>query len=240
MEDFELLSCGMRILQTNALFRLGTDSILLSNFALPLRGKRVADLGAGGGALGVLLCAESDVCEITGIEIQAKACEIARKNIAINGLENRFHVIQGDLREIKTLLHANSFDAVISNPPYFPVGSGAQATDPAFAIARTECCCTLDELCAAAGWLLRYGGSFYLVHRPERLAELIFSLKKHRLEPKRLRFVRHHCGAVPSLVLVESRLGGKPGLQLDNDLLLFSEDGAQTREYREIYHTPLE
>lgn len=240
MEDFELLSCGMRILQTNELFRLGTDSFLLSNFAMPLRGRRIADLGAGGGALGVLLCAGSETCEVTGIEIQARACEIAKKNIAINGLEDRFHVIHGDLREIKTLLPANSFDAVISNPPYFPVGSGAQSSDPAFAIARTECCCTLDELCAAAGWLLRYGGSFYMVHRPERLAELIYSLKTHRLEPKRLRFVRHHSGAIPSLVLMESRLGGKPGLQFDKDLLLFTKDGEQTREYREIYHMPLE
>lgn len=238
MEDFEVLSCGMRILQSDALFRLGTDSILLSNFASPLRGRNIADLGAGGSSLGVLLCAGNDKCTVTGIEIQEKACDISRKNIALNALHDRLHIMQGDLREIRKLLPANSFDSVISNPPYFPVGSGAQASNPAFAIARTECCCTLDALCRAAAWLLRYGGSFYLVHRPERLAELIYLLKIHGLEPKRLRFVRHHPDAPVSLVLLESRLGGKCGLQIEKDLLLFSENGEQTREYREIYHMP--
>lgn len=238
MEDFEILSCGMRILQSNELFRLGTDSILLANFATPVKGKNIADLGAGGSALGVLLCAENGKCEVTGIELQEKACEISRRNIEINALHDRLHIMQGDIRQIKALLPANSFDAVISNPPYFPVGSGAQATEPAFAIARTERCCTLNDLCSAAAWLLRYGGSFYLVHRPERLAELMYLLKSHRLEPKRLRFVRHHPGAAVSLVLIESRCGGKSGLQIENDLILFDKNGTQTREYREIYHMP--
>jgi len=238
MEDFEVLSCGMRILQSDELFRLGTDSILLANFATPVRGKNIADLGAGGSALGVLLCAANEQCEVTGIELQEKACEISKRNIEINALHDRLHIMQGDLREIRTLLPANSFDAVISNPPYFPMGSGAQAAEPAFAIARTECCCTLNELCSAVAWLLRYGGSFYIVHRPERLAELIYSLKSHRLEPKRLRFVRHHPGAPVSLVLIESRSGGRSGLQIENDLLLFEQNGEQTREYREIYHMP--
>ncbi len=238
MEDFEVLSCGMRILQSDELFRLGTDSILLSNFASPLRGKSIADLGAGGSALGVLLCAANDQCTVTGIELQEEACNVSQKNIEINNLHERLHILQGDLREIKSLLPANRFDAVVSNPPYFPVGSGAQASRPSFAIARTECCCTLNELCSAAAWLLRYGGSFYLVHRPERLAELIYSLKTHRLEPKRLRFARHHSDAPVSLVLLESRLGGKSGLQIENDLLLFEPNGEQTREYREIYHMP--
>ena len=236
MEDFELLSCGMRIVQSDDLFRLGTDSILLANFARPLRGRKFADLGAGGGALGILLCADDAKCDLTGVEIQAQACDIARKNIALNHLEDRFRVICGDLREIRSLLPANSFDAIISNPPYFPVGSGAPATEPAFAIARTECCCTLENLCSAAAWLVRYGGSFYTVHRPERLAELMYLLKSHRLEPKRLRFVRHHPNSPVSLVLLESRLGGKSGLQIEHDLLLFTPDGRQTQEYREIYH----
>lgn len=238
MEDFEVLSCGMRILQSDELFRLGTDSILLSNFASPLRGYNIADLGAGGSALGVLLCASNEKCKVTGIELQEKACDISRRNIEINALQDRLHIMQGDLREIKALLPANSFDAVISNPPYFPAGSGAQAAEPAIAIARTECCCTLNELCSAAAWLLRYGGSFCLVHRPERLAELMYLLKSHRMEPKRLRLVRHHPGASVSLVLIESRSGGKSGLQIENDLILFDENGVQTREYREIYHMP--
>ncbi len=236
MEEFEVLSCGMRILQTDDLFRLGTDSMLLSDFSTPLRGKRVADLGCGGGALGVLLCAANAACEITGIEIQKRAFDIARRNIQINALSHRFTVHHGDLRRIREIVPANSFDCVVSNPPYFPPGGGAQAKDEAFAIARTERCCTLRELCAAASWLLRYGGSFYLVHRPERLAELIYTLNAYKLEPKRLRLVRHQPNAPVSLILLESRLGGKPGLQIEPELHLFTSSGEKTEEYRRIYH----
>ncbi len=236
MEHFEVLSNGMRILQCDDLFRLGTDSILLADFCTPLRGRRIADLGCGGGALGVLLCAGNPMCSITGIELQESACAIAQQNIAINSLESRFSIVPGDLRQIQSLLPANSFDAVVSNPPYFPVGSGASAAEEAIAIARTERCCTLENLCQAVCWLLRYGGSFYVVHRPERLAELMDILRAHRLEPKRLRLVRHRANAPVSHILVESRYGGKPGLQIEPELLLFSDSGEPTMEYRKIYH----
>lgn len=236
MEDFEVLSNGMRILQSDELFRLGTDSILLADFCVPLRGKKIADLGCGGGALGILLCAADAGCTVTGIELQPRACALAWRNIALNALDDRLQVLQGDLRNIRTVCRPGQFDCVVSNPPYFPVGSGAQAQDEAFAIARTECCCTLDELCAAAGWLLRYGGSFCLVHRPERLAELIPALKARNLEPKRLRLVRHHASAAPSALLLEARAGGKPGLQIEPELILHTPDGEPTEEYRRIYH----
>ncbi len=236
MEEFEILSCGIRVLQGDDLFRLGTDSILLSSFALPLRAPKVADLGCGGGALGLLLCAADPNCQITGIELQPRAWEIAKKNIEINQLSHRFQALQGDLRKIERLLPANSFDAVISNPPYFPVGSGAESASEAAVIARTEKFCKLKDICRAARWLLRYGGSFYLVHRPERLADVLYQLKGQHLEPKRLRFVRHHPGAPVSLLLVESRLGGKPGLKLEEDLILFTQNGEASQEYQKIYH----
>ena len=119
MEEFEVLSNGMRILQTESLFRLGTDSILLANFCGKLHGGKIADLGCGGGALGVLLCAADPNCHVTGIEIQPAACKIAEKNIRINQLEARFSVVNGDLRQIQSLLPANGFDHVVSNPPIF-------------------------------------------------------------------------------------------------------------------------
>ena len=236
MEEFEVLSNGMKILQSDRLFRLGTDSMLLSDFCLPTRGQRIADLGCGGGALGVLLCANDPKCEVTGVEIQSEAVRIAQKNIAMNGLGDRFHVISGDLREIRTLCPPNSFDCVVSNPPYFPVGSGLVAESEAIAIARTECCCTLDDLCDCSAWLLRFGGSFYVIHRPERLAELIYALKARNLEPKRLRMVRHHPGADISLILLEARLGAKPGLRFEPELVLYDANGEMSGEYRRIYH----
>ena len=236
MESFEQLQSGIRIFQTDGLFRLGTDSILLADFT-PLSGVRtLADLGCGGGSLSLLLLGRSQRLHVTGVELQQDACALAQKNLEQNELQDRFTLRQGDLRQIRTLLPANSFDAVVSNPPYFPVGSGYEARGEAFAIARTERCCTPDDLCAAASWLLRFGGSFCLVHRPERLADLICALRAHQLEPKRLRFVRHRPDAPVSLMLIESRLNGKPGLRLEPELILFDLAGHETPEYRRIYH----
>ena len=131
---------------------------------------------------------------------------------------------------------ANAFDAVVSNPPYFPAASGAISPDDARAIARSEVCCTIDDLCACAAYALRFGGEFFLVHKPERLTDLLCTLRAHRLEPKRIRLVRHHAGADANLVLIAARRGGKPGVMLEPELLLFTPDGQETTDYRRIYH----
>ena len=233
--EYELLSNGMKILQAGGAFALSTDSVLLADFCTPLRAENVVDLGCGGCGLGVLLCAYNEKCRVTGIEIQCDACEIARETIRVNALEDRLRVICADLREYASG-NCPKFDAAVSNPPYFPVQSGEVSSDQAQAIARTELCCSFDELCLAASRLLRYGGSFCFVHRPERLAELISTLRAHRLEPKRLRFVRNTEAAGVSLVLLEARLGAGIGLNIERDLILSYPDGTPTEEYRRIYH----
>lgn len=216
-------------------FPLSTDSVLLADFAAISGRSQVMDLGAGCGTLGLMLAASNPNCTCTGMELQEASVRQAEAVIRLNGMDDRVSVLQGDIREIESLYKSGSFDAVLSNPPYFPVGHGAVAASDALAIARTELCCTLSDLCKAAAWLLRWGSPFYLVHRSERLCDLICELRSHRLEPKRLRFVRHRPNSAPSLVLIESRLGGKSGLNLQQDLILQYEDGTYTEEYRRIY-----
>lgn len=236
MERFELLSNGMKVLQLDGALRMSTDSILLADFCAGLRGKAIADLGCGGGTLGILLCAADPDCRVTCVEIQEKACDIARRNIEINALNDRCSVVQADLRALDGVLEAGRFDTVVSNPPYFPSGSGFAPQGEEDAIARTERLCTFDSLCTSAARLLRHGGSFCLVHRPERMAELMDVLRSHRLEPKRLRLVRHHNGAKVSLILIEARLGGNVGMDILPDLFLYDPSGAPSAEYRRIYH----
>ena len=201
----------MELSQTQ--FSLSTDSIALADFARVFSGARVCDLGCGCGALGLLLLAKCETLQVTGVEIQEPAARCAAENAAQNGL-SQFSVLHGDLREYRTLLPANGFDIVVSNPPYYPVSGGAAPEKLPLAIARSEVCCTLSDLCACAAWCLRFGGSFFLVHKPERLTDLLVTLRENRLEPKRLQFVRHHPEASVSLVLVEARSGAKPGYQL--------------------------
>lgn len=215
-------------------FRLGTDSVLLSQFLTLSKHARVADLGSGCGTLGLLLCARDETCRVTGIELDEAAHRLAEENIARNALHERLTALRGDVRTVQTLLPAGSFDCVLSNPPYFPAGSGKLSRHAASA--RSELTLTLAELCRAAAWLLPSGGRFALVHRPERLCDIFCALRECRLEPKRLRFVRHTAASPVCLVLIEARRGGKPGLHYDPDFIEFHPDGTETDEYRAAYH----
>ena len=232
----ELLFGGIRMRYHESQFRVSTVSVLAADFARVRGNGAVCDLGCGCGAISLMLLGRYPALRVTGIEIQPDAVACARQNALDNGLDCRFHVIGGDLREHRALLSPGSFDAVVSNPPYYAVNSGYHAHAPALAAARTELHCTLDDICACAAWLLKTSGSFTLVHKPERLADLICSLRAHALEPKRIRFVRHTGAAPVSLVLLESRKGGKPGLCYEPDLALFTPDGVETAEYQRIYH----
>lgn len=236
MEYFEQLSSGIRVFQPDGCFRMSTDSVLVANY-LTLRPKmKLADLGCGSGNISFLLAGRSPDCHITGFELQPVACDAARQNVKNNHLEARIQIRQADLRQIRTLLPACQFDAAVSNPPYFPVGSGKAAASPLLHAARSEQTCNLQELCQAAAWLVKTGGYFALVHKPHRLCDLMCTLRQTGWEPKRLRLVRHHLGADAALVLLESKRGGKPGLKLEDDFLLFHPDGSPTAEYRSVYH----
>lgn len=227
----ETLWNGVVLSQPDSLFPLGTDSVALSSFARFSRGARVADLGCGGGAIALMLLATDPSLHVTGIELEPVAVQAARENAAENQVD--FQVVAGDLRKIEELLPPGGFDGCVANPPYFPVGSGASGARPQ---ARSEATLTLNELCRAAQWLLSYGGRFALVHRPERLVDLLEALRVHQLEPKRLRLLRHRAEQPPSLLLVEAKKGAKPGLVWENDLILRDENGQESAACRALYH----
>ena len=231
----EQLPNGVTLTWSGAQFRPSTDSMVLADFAAPTKNAHVCDLGCGCGTLALLLLAARPDLRVTGIEIQPDAAAVARENAAQDALGGRFSVVEGDLRDA-ALLRAGSFDCAVSNPPYYPLASGYAAQDPALRAARTEEHCSLLELCRAASRLLRTGGRFFLVHKPERLADLICCLRESALEPKQLQLVRHRADAPANLVLLEAVRGGSPGLRLAPDCILYAPDGALTPGGRRIYH----
>lgn len=236
MEHWEFLKPGgLRFVYNDTLFRPGTDSFLLSAFPRLRPGLRVCDLGCGTGLLGLLLLQRQPELAVTGVELQPESARLARKAAAENGLTDHLSTCLGDLREIRALLPAGQFDLAVCNPPYYPVGSGRPSPTAALQAARGETTCTLEDVCRAAAYLVRWGGAFCLVHKPERLTDLLCAMRQCGLEPKRLRMVCPAPSAAPSLVLVEGRRGGKPGLRVEAPLYLQTSHGVPTHELDAIY-----
>lgn len=212
-------------------FPLSTDSVALAGFARLPRNANVLDLGSGCGTLGLLLCAQHPSCHVTGIELNENAHLTALHNARTNSIEDRLTSICADLRTIHSFIEPGSFSCCISNPPYFSAGAKSK-TLPA---ARHDDDCNMESLMEAAAWALKYGGDFFLVHRPERLAELFVSAARHGLEPKRLQLLHHRVEGPVTLVLVQCRKGANPALALEEEYL-FDAKGLPTDYYRSLYH----
>ena len=227
----EHLPNGFTLDLPNGSFPLSTDSMVLAHFVSLPRNATVLDLGAGAGTLGLLLCDKDPNCRVTGLEITPEAHEAALGNIARNDLAGRLTSICSDVRRVPSEFAPGSFHCCISNPPYFSGGPASQATP----LARREDCCTPEDLMRSAAWALHYGGDFYLVHKPERLAQLIACAAPHKLEAKRLTLIRHKDGGPITLILLQFRKGGKPGLIMEEHSL-FDSQGNHTDYYREVYH----
>lgn len=226
---------GFVMEQDKKYLKLGTDAMLLSEFARVPKYGRVCDLGCGSGAVSVLLAARHESVSLCGVEIVEGAAKLCEKNVAHNNIADRMTVHNIDLKNVRDIFAAGSFDAVVSNPPFMQADGGLRTEREELLCARMEICCTIDDVCAASSYLLKFGGSFSLVYRPSRLADLFSALEKHNLAPKRMRLVQDTVSAEPSLVLLEARKGGGSGIKLMPALILKNTDGSECEETRRIY-----
>ena len=233
----ELLRNGYRIIQDPARFCFGMDAVLLSGFAAEgiRSGAKVLDLGTGTGIIPLLLRGKTRASRLTGLEIQPESADMAARSVALNGLEDSVSIIQGDLKEAGSLFPAASFDAVTCNPPYMIGQHGLLNEQGPKAIARHEILCTFEDVASQTAKVLAPGGSFFLVHRPFRLAEIMGVLMKYRLEPKRMRLVYPFWDREPNMVLLQAVRGGNPRLKVERPLVIYREPGVYTEEIREIY-----
>ncbi|MGN8739683.1 tRNA1(Val) (adenine(37)-N6)-methyltransferase [Bilifractor sp. HCP3S3_D3] len=234
-EHLDDLQNGFFIIQGQKSFRYGIDAVLLSGYAKVKPGERVLDLGTGTGILPILLAAKTPGQSFTGLEIQKESADMAGRSVALNHLNDRISIVQGDIREAVSIFGAASFDVVVSNPPYMIGRHGLTNPDPAVAIARHEILCSFRDIAEQTSRILTDRGRFYLIHRPFRLAEIMCTLKEYRLEPKRMRLVYPFADKEPNMVLLEACKNGNPRIRVEKPLIVYERPGVYTREIREIY-----
>ncbi len=231
----ELDRNGYRIIQDPKRFCFGMDAVLLAGFAKVKPGEKVLDLGTGTGILPILLEARTKGVSFTGLEIQPESADMAARSVRLNHLENKVHIVNGDIRKADRLFGAGSYHVVTSNPPYMTDLHGIKNPNEAKAIARHEILCTLEDVVSQAAKLLAPCGRFYLVHRPFRLAEILTCLCSHGLEPKRMRLVHSYEDREPNMVLIEALKGGRSGMTVEKPLIIFEKPGVYRSEIREVY-----
>jgi tRNA1Val (adenine37-N6)-methyltransferase len=228
---------GGRVIQARQGYRFSLDAVLLASFAGVRAGDMVADLGAGCGVVSILLARREPACRIVALEIQPAMCDRARRSVLLNGLQQRVTVVEGDVRRASALLGAGRFDLLVSNPPYWPAGSGKLPRAPELALARHELALTLGDLLAQAALLLRPGGRLALVHRAARLPEIVRLAHALGLSLARVRMVAPRPGAPPNLVLVEAKRGPAATEELPL-LVVYGEEGRYSDELLECYLLP--
>ena len=226
---------GLKIIQKTDGFCFGMDAVLLSGFASVKPGERALDLGTGTGIIPLLLSAKTKGDHFTGLEIQTEIMKMAQRSVALNGLEKKIDIIQGDIKEASRIFGAASFDVVTSNPPYMNDAHGLKNPGDVKAISRHEVLCTLEDVVLEGTKALKPGGRFYMVHRPHRLAEIITVMRQYKLEPKRMKFVHPFADKDANMVLIEAVRGGGAWLKLEPPVIVYKEPGVYTDEIYEIY-----
>ncbi len=211
-EVVENLGDGFQIIQNKNMFCYGTDAAVLSDFIVAKPKEKLIDLCSGNGIIPILLCKKTKCHHITALEIQKEACELTERSVKLNDLTDRIKVFCGDLKDVKAHFDCGFFDVVTCNPPYMPNGTGKANISESVNIARHEIMCTLEDVIKSAAYLVKNGGRFYMVHRAERLSDIIYLMRCNNLQPKRLTMVHANPESEPSLVLVEAQKDRKSGL----------------------------
>lgn len=227
---------GLKIIQNTEGFCFGMDSVLLSHFASEIKqGGKAIDLGTGNGIIGILLCAKISGLQMWGVEIQEEVYDMAKRSIQLNHLEERFTLIHANIKELEGKLEEGSFDAVVTNPPYKKNDTGIQNENPKKRIARHEISASLEDFIRVSAKLLKEKKDLYMVHRPDRLVDILELLRKYKLEPKKLRFVHPKFGKEPNLVLIKATKYANPFLKIEKPLYVYKENGEYTEDILKIY-----
>ena len=226
---------GLKIIQKTDGFCFGMDAVLLSGFAHVKRGEKVLDMGTGTGIIPLLLSAKTQGEHFTALEIQKEIAEMAARSVAMNHLEDKIEIVNGDIKEASRIFGGASFDVVTTNPPYMNDAHGLKNPTEVKAISRHEVLCTLEDVVREGAKVLKSGGRMYMVHRPHRLIEIITAMKQYKMEPKRMCMVHPFKDKEANMVLIEAVKGGGSWLKMEAPIIVYKEPGVYTDEIYDIY-----
>ncbi len=227
---------GYMLIQDPKRFCFGVDAVLLSGFATAKKGDKVLDLGTGTGIIPILMSAKTKAEHFSALEIQPESAEMARRSVLLNDLQDKIDIVEGDIKKAAEIFKPSYFDVITTNPPYMNFEGGLKNNFDPKTIARHEVLCSLDDIAAAAQRLLKFGGHFFMVHRPHRLTDIMCTLREHKIEPKKIRFVQPYLNREPNMVLIEGVRSGKPMVKVMPTLVIYKDDGTYTDEIIDIYY----
>ena len=226
----------LKIIQNKKNFCFGIDSVLISNFCAKIKSaSNAVDIGSGTGIISILFASKAKIDHIYGIEIQSEVAEMSKRSIELNHLENKIEILNINVKDVFKYINANSVDCVVTNPPYMKNGSGAKNDDKGKVIARHEVEITLSEILEISYKLLKDRGEFYMIHRMDRLVDVLYEMRAKRLEPKEIQFIHSYVNNSPNLFMVRAVKNGGKQLKVLNPLVIYKSNGEYTDEILKIY-----
>lgn len=227
---------GYRLIQNPEVFCFGIDAVLLAHFAsVTKKTSSILDIGTGTGIIPILMHAMYGKRQYIGIDIQEEMVEMASRSVLLNGIEEDVHMRHLDIKDYKTMFKQHTFDLITCNPPYMKGTTGLKNEHPSKTIARHEVKCTLEDIIEAAGYMLKDKGKFCMIHRPQRLVDIIYGMKNQGIEPKRMRMVHGKANQPPTMVLIEGVKNGGSEMRVEAPLVVYHEDNTYTQEILTIY-----
>ena len=237
-EQLDNLLNGRQIIQDPKRFMFGIDAVLLSSFAVPYirANDNIIDLGTGTGIIPLLLETRTLAKSFTALEVQHDSFDMANRSVEINNLTSKINVVEGDIKNVSSLFPKHSFTCVTTNPPYMINNHGRKNCNDAKTIARHEILCNLEDIISAVDYLLAPFGKFFMIHRPFRLAEIINTMKNHKIEVKRLQLIQPMDGKEANIVLIEGRKNAQERVKIEPTLNVYKSKGVYSDEVQSIYN----
>lgn len=227
---------GLKLIQNKNWFCFGTDSVLLADFSKEIKNNStIVDIGTGTGIISILLSKKTILKKIYAVEIQTDVADMAKRSVELNNLEDKIEIINDNILNIKKYLQVGSIDAIVTNPPYKKNNTGIKNLDKNKLISRHEIECDLEDIIRISSKLLKSKGELYMVHRAERIAEIIYKLKQNKLEPKKIRFIYSNEEKDSKMVLIKAVKDGNEFIKVEKPLIIYNKDGTYTKELLKIY-----